>query len=143
MATPNAPAQTPSQHRAACSRRGVDLLPEFTEPRARCETVAVVVFEIAGGEWPLDNHFAEMLATAFRVSVATEAETRNVAGSAFLADAIESALVGATSEPIPIGEDAAEALFYQLNVSLKNPEPIDPAYDLYLEVRRYLGRLYS
>jgi hypothetical protein len=104
--------------------------------------VPVVVFEIAGGTWPLENHFAETLATALRVSVATDS-TRNIVGCTFLADAIEAALVGATSEPIPIDEDAAEALFYQLNLSLKNPEPIDPAYDLYLEVRRYLGRLYS
>lgn len=103
----------------------------------------MVVFKIAGGDWPLDDHFAERLATAFRLSIATGAETRNVAGCAFLADAIESALVGAASEPIPIDEDAAEALFYQLNLMLKNPGSVDPAYDLYLEVRRYLGRLYS
>ena len=110
---------------------------------ARCDTVSVVVFKIAGGEWPLENHFAEGLATAFRLSVATETETQNVAGCAFLAQAIESALVGAASEPIPIDEDAAEALFYQLNLMVKNPGSVDPAYDLYLEVRRYLGRLYS
>lgn len=103
----------------------------------------VVVFQIAGGTWPLEDHFGELLATAFRVTVATGADAPNMAGCAFLADAIESALVGATSEPIPLNEDAAEALFYQLNVSLKNPEAIDPVYDLYLEVRRYLGRLYS
>ena len=103
----------------------------------------MVVFTISGGTWPLEDRVAEMLATAFRVSVATGAETRNMAGCAFLADAIESALVGATSTPIPLDEDAAEALFYQLNMSLQNPEPIDPVYGLYLEVRRYLGRLYS
>ena len=105
--------------------------------------MAVVVFRIAGGMWPLENHFAETLATALRVSLATGSDTPNIAGSLFLADAIESALVGASSEPIPLDEDAAEALFYQLNLTLKNPEPIDPVYAFYLEIRRYLGRLYS
>ena len=89
--------------------------------------MAVVVFQIAGGRWPLENHFAETLATALRVSLATGTATPNIAGSVFLADAIESTLVGASSEPIPLDEDAAEALFYQLNMTLKNPEPIDPS----------------
>jgi hypothetical protein len=103
----------------------------------------VVVFQIAGGRWPLENHVAEALATALRVSLASGTDTPNIAGSVFLADAIESALVGASTEPIPLDEDAAESLFYQLNVTLKNPEPVDPVYAFYLEIRRYLGRLYS
>ena len=60
-----------------------------------------------------------------------------------LADAIESALVDAAVEPIPVDEDAAEALLWQLNATLRTPDTVDPAYDLYLEVRRFLGRLYS
>ena len=88
----------------------------------------VVVFQIAGERWPLENHFAETLATALRVSLVTGSDTPNIAGSVFLADAIESALVGASTEPIPLDEDAAESLFYQLNVTLKNPEPVDTAY---------------
>ena len=73
----------------------------------------------------------------------TSSDTPNIAGSVFLADAIESALVGASTEPIPLDDDAAESLFYQLNVTLKNPEPVDAVYAFYLEIRRYLGRLYS
>ncbi len=47
------------------------------------------------------------------------------------------------TEPIRIDEGTALALFQQLNASLRDPDAIDPAYSLYLEVRRYLGRLYS
>ena len=87
----------------------------------------VVVFQIAGGRWPLENHFAETLATALRVSLVTGSDTPNIAGSVFLADAIESALVGASTEPIPLDEDAAESLFYQLNVTRKTQSRSTPS----------------
>lgn len=104
---------------------------------------AMVLFDIAGKAWPLDDRTAEMLAAAFRLVVAKGLEGQNTTGCAFLADAIESTLVGATSEPIAVDEDAAEALFRQLNIAIKNPDAIEPAYELYLELRRFLGRLYS
>lgn len=104
---------------------------------------AMVLFDIAGKAWPLDDRTAEMLAAAFRLVVAKGLEGQNTTGCAFLADAIESTLVGATSEPITVDEDAAEALFRQLNIAIKNPDAIEPAYELYLELRRFLGRLYS
>jgi len=103
----------------------------------------VVVFEIAGKTWPLEDSVAETLAVAFRLSLADGSESRHREGSAFLARAIEATLVGTSTEPIPVDEGAALALFQQLNASLKDPDAIDPAYSLYLEVRRYLGRLYS
>lgn len=102
----------------------------------------MVVFEVAGSTWPLDDRMAETLAVAFRVGAAGS-EDPNPTGSAFLADAIESTLVGELSDPIPVDEDAAEALLWRLNAMLRNPEAVEPAYGLYLEVRRFLGRLYS
>lgn len=61
----------------------------------------------------------------------------------FLSDAIESALAGPASGPIHVDAAAAEALFLQLNATIGDPQPIDPVYALYIELRRYLGRLYS
>jgi hypothetical protein len=58
-----------------------------------------------------------------------------------LADRIELALVGDASGPIDVDEDAAEALFRHPNAIIRNPEAVDPAYGLYLELRRSLGRL--
>jgi hypothetical protein len=104
---------------------------------------AVVVFEIAGKTWPLEDSVAERLAVAFRLSLTNGSNTEHREGCAFLADAIEATLVGTSTEPIPIDEGTALALFQQLNASLRDPDAIDPAYSLYLEVRRYLGRLYS
>ena len=103
----------------------------------------MVVFEIAGKTWPLDDAVGEKLAVAFRLGLADGSEVENRADCAFLADAIEAALVGKTTDPIPVDEGAALALFQQLNASLRDPDTIDPAYSVYLEVRRYLGRLYS
>ena len=100
----------------------------------------MVVFEIAGGTWPVDDRTAEGLAVALRRNVSFHRDRR---ARDFLSDAIESALVGAASGPIHVDEDAAEALFLQLNATISDPEPIDPAYALYIELRRYLGRLYS
>ena len=76
-------------------------------------------------------------ATSLSVGIRGQASTQ------LLSDAIEAALVGAASGPIHVDEDAAEALFLQLNATISDPEQIDPAYALYIEVRRYLGRLYS
>jgi hypothetical protein len=103
----------------------------------------MVVFEIAGQTWPVDDRTAEGLAVAFRRNVPIDRDARDRRARGFLSDAIESALVGAASGPIHVNEDAAEALFLQLNATISNPEPIDPSYALYIEVRRYLGRLYS
>ena len=111
--------------------------------RRRWHTSAVVIFEIAGRTWPLEDTVAETLAVAFRLGVANGSDAEHLDGCAFLADAIEASLVDTNAEPIPVDEVAALALFQQLNASLRDPDPIDPAYSLYLEVRRYLGRLYS
>jgi hypothetical protein len=103
----------------------------------------VVIFEIAGKTWPLEDSVAERLAVAFRLSLTNGSNTEHREGCVFLADAIEARLVGTSTEPIRMDEGTALALFQQLNASLRDPDSIDPAYSLYLEVRRYLGRLYS
>jgi len=103
----------------------------------------MVVFEIAGETWPIDDRTSEGLAVAFRRDLTVDLETRDRRARSSLSNAIEAALVGATSGPIHVDEDAAEALFLQLNATISDPEPIDPAYALYIGVRRYLGRLYS
>jgi len=98
----------------------------------------MVVFEIAGTPHPLDDRTAAILAERLRVDPAEDLEA-----SILLADAIESVLVGRATHPIAVTEDCAESLFRHLNLIVKDPDEIDPAYSLYLEVRRYLGRLYS
>ncbi len=103
----------------------------------------MVVFEIAGETWPLADSVGESLAVSFRLGLVEGGDAERKTDCAFLADAIEAALVGESSESIRVDEGAALALFLQLNASLKDPETIDPAYSLYLAVRRYLGRLYS
>jgi hypothetical protein len=102
----------------------------------------MVVFEVAGSTWPLDDRTAETLAVALRVGATAPGDP---AGPACvpLADAIEAALVAAAAQPIAVDEDGAEALFRQLNAMLRNPDAVDPAYGLYLELRRFLGRLYA
>ena len=101
----------------------------------------MVVFELAGALHPLDERTAELLAVRLRVDAAEHEGDGD--GSASLADAIESALVGEATDPIAVDEPVAEPLFRHLNLIVKDPDEIDPAYSLYLEVRRYLGRLYS
>lgn len=102
----------------------------------------MVVFRVVDSTWPIDDRTAEHVATGLRV------EARDAQGSAHdprvkLADRIESALVGDTPDPIDVEEDAAEALFRHLNAVIRNPDAVDPAYGLYLELRRVLGRLYA
>lgn len=124
-------------------RRGVDTC---SRPRPLFSGVTlppVVVFEIAGETWPLDDAVGASLAVSFRLGLAGGCDADRKADCAFLADAIEATLVGKSTEPIRVDEGPALALFQQLNASLKDPEAIDPAYSLYLAVRRYLGRLYS
>lgn len=103
----------------------------------------MVLFEIAGKPWPLDDSTAELLAAAFRLNAARNNDGESTLGSVELADAIEAILVGATPNPIAVDEFTAEALFRQLNITIKNPDAVEPAYELYLELRRFLGRLYS
>lgn len=109
-----------------------------------CDTLLpMVLFAIAGSSWPVDDRTAEALANSLRVSVATTTDTRNSRNCTDLANAIESALVSNSSTPVIVTEDGAEVLFRQLNIMISNPDTIEPAYHLYLEVRRVLGRLYS
>jgi len=103
----------------------------------------MVLFEITGNLWPLDDRTAELVATSARVAAAKGVGTSTDAGYVFLADAIESHLVGASEETIAIDEDAADAFLRTLNIVIRDPAKAEPSYALYLELRRFLGRLYS
>ncbi len=45
--------------------------------------------------------------------------------------------------PIVIDEEAADAFLRTLNIVIRDPDKAEPSYALYLELRRFLGRLYS
>ena len=107
---------------------------------AQC--AVMVVFRVVDSTWPIDDRTAEHVATALRVE-ARGARVSTHDPRVKLADRIESALVGDTPGPIDVDEHAAEALFRHLNAVIRNPDAVDPAYGLYLELRRVLGRLYA
>lgn len=103
----------------------------------------MVLFALAGASWPLDDRSAETLANALRTTATRTADAAYARVSTDLADAVEHALVEPSAPPVAIDDVRAEALLRQLNVMISNPDTVEPAYDLYLEVRRVLGRLYS
>jgi len=74
-----------------------------------------VVFEVVSQRYPLDERAATLMAENLRVKAAHEPGAEGTVGARAVADAIELRLIEDTAEPITLGGDGAEAVFYALN----------------------------
>ncbi len=75
-----------------------------------------VVFEVASQRYPLDERAATLMAENLRVKAAHEPGAEGAEGARPVADAIELRLIEDTDDPIILGGDGAEAVYYALNV---------------------------
>ena len=74
-----------------------------------------VVFEVASQPYPLDERAATLMAENLRVKAAHEPGAEGALGARAVADAIELRLIEDTADPVTLGGDGAEAVFYALN----------------------------
>ena len=75
-----------------------------------------VVFEVASQPYPLDERAATLMAENLRLKAAHDPGAEGAVGARAVADAIELRLIEDTADPINLGGDEAEAVFYALNV---------------------------
>ena len=75
-----------------------------------------VVFEVASQPYPLDERAATLMAENLRVKAAHQPGAEGAAGARPVADAIELRLIEDRDDPITLGGDGAEAVYYALNV---------------------------
>lgn len=73
------------------------------------------MFEVAGEGYALDERAATLMAENLRVKAAHEPSGEGTAGARAVADAIELRLIGDTTDPVTLGGDGAEAVFYMLS----------------------------
>jgi hypothetical protein len=92
-----------------------------------------VVFEVAGQRYPLDQRAATLMAENLRVKAAHEPGAEGAAGARPVADAIELRLIEDTDDPVTLGGDRAEAVFYALSVPNGGS---DQLWALYRAVKR-------
>jgi hypothetical protein len=88
-----------------------------------------VVFEVAGQRCPLDQRAATLMAETLRVTAAHEPGAEGAAGARSVADAIELRLIEDTYDPITLGGDGAEAVYYALNVPNGGGDQLSALYD--------------
>ena len=74
-----------------------------------------VVFEVASQPYPLDERAATLMAENLRVKALHEPGGEGTVGARAVADAIELRLIEDTADPIALGGDGAEAVFFALN----------------------------
>src|SRR5438128_12034709 len=74
-----------------------------------------VVFEVAGQPYSLDEQAATLMAENLRVKAAHEPGAEGAEGARPVADEIELRLIEDTTDPITLGGEGAEAVFYALN----------------------------
>jgi xanthine/CO dehydrogenase XdhC/CoxF family maturation factor len=74
-----------------------------------------IVFEVASERYPLDERAATLMAENLRVKAAHEPGAEGTVGARAVADAIELRLIEDTADPITLGGDGAEAVFYALS----------------------------
>ena len=91
-----------------------------------------VVFEVASEPYPLDERVATLMAENLRVKAAQEPDAEGL-GARAVADAIELRLIEDTADPITLGGDGAEAVFYALLAPARGGEP---PWALYHAVKR-------
>ena len=75
-----------------------------------------VVFEVASQPYPLEERAATRMAENLRVKAAHEPGAEGAEGARPVADAIELRLIEDRDDPISLGGDGAEAVYYALNV---------------------------
>jgi hypothetical protein len=96
-----------------------------------------IVFDVAGELYPLRESASTILAEGLRLKAKGEYAIEGVKGALGVANQIEDVLVGERREPIPLDGDAAEAVFYYLNVAASEPPPQERAlYDAVHKLHR-------
>jgi hypothetical protein len=75
-----------------------------------------VVFEVASQRYPLDEQAATLMAENLRVKAAHEPGAEGAVGARPIANAIELRLIEDRVDPITLGGDGAEAVYYALSV---------------------------
>jgi hypothetical protein len=99
-----------------------------------------VVFEVAGQRYPLEERAATRMAENLRVKAAHEPGAEGAAGARPVADAIELRLIEDTADPITLGGDGAEAVFYALNVPNGGSDQLRALYYALKQLHDELGR---
>jgi hypothetical protein len=74
-----------------------------------------VVFEVASQPYPLDERAATLMAEYLRVKAAHEPGAEGAEGARAVADAIGLRLIEDTADPVTLGGDGAETVFYALD----------------------------
>ncbi|HEY3207317.1 MAG TPA: hypothetical protein VGJ58_10245 [Gaiellaceae bacterium] len=92
-----------------------------------------IVFQVAGQRYPLDERAATVMAENLRVKAAHEPGGEGAAGARPVADAIELRLTEDTADPVTLGGDGAEAVYYALSVPNGGS---DQLWALYRAVKR-------
>ena len=88
-----------------------------------------VVFEVAHQPYPLDERAATLMAENLRVKAAHEPGAEGAVGARAVADAIELRVIEDTYDPITLGGDGAEAVFYALKVPNGGGDQLSALYD--------------
>ena len=88
-----------------------------------------VVFEVASQPYPLDERAATLMAEHLRVKAAHEPGAEGTVGARAVADAIELRLIEDTADPITLGGDGAEAVYYTLSVPNGGSDQLRALYD--------------
>jgi hypothetical protein len=88
-----------------------------------------VVFEVASQPYPLDERAATLMAENLRVNAAHEPGAEGTVGARAVADAIELRLIEDTADPVTLGGDGAEAVFYALNAPAGGSDRPWPLYE--------------
>ena len=88
-----------------------------------------VVFEVASRRYPIDERAATLMAEKLRVKAVREPGTEGAGGARAVADAIELRLTEETANPITLGGDGADAVFYAQNVSTETSAQLRALYD--------------
>ena len=99
-----------------------------------------VVFEVANKPYPLDERAATQMAENLRVKAAHEPGAEGTIGARAVADAIELRLIEDTADPITLGGDEAEAVFYALNVPNGGSDQLRALYHAVKQLHDELGR---
>jgi hypothetical protein len=87
-----------------------------------------VVFKVASQRYSLDERAATLVAENLRVKAAREPGTEGAEGARPVANAIELRLIEDTDDPITLGGDGAEAVFYALNAPTGGSDQLRALY---------------